>query len=83
MPLSRRWYLARRVTLDAGGYYKLDAYHYDNALDNTTENGPLGYPGYLEMQKFATYDGNARLTWRLTAARTSRPGSVLPSRRAR
>jgi hypothetical protein len=60
-----RWYPARRVTLDAGGYYKLDAYHYDNVLDSATESGPLGYPGYLEMQKFATYDGNARLTWRL------------------
>jgi hypothetical protein len=60
-----RWYPTRRVTLDAGGYYKLDAYHYNNSMDSAAESSPLGYPGYLEMQKFATYDGNARMTWRL------------------
>jgi hypothetical protein len=59
-----RWYPSRRVTLDAGGYYKLDSYHYDSSVDSTPNNGPIRYPGYLEMQKFATYDGNLRLTFR-------------------
>ncbi len=60
-----RWYPSRRVTLDAGGYYKLDVYHYDSSLDSTPDNSFTRYPGYLEMQKFATCDGNLRLTWRL------------------
>jgi hypothetical protein len=60
-----RWYPSRRVTVDAGGYYKLDVYHYDSSLDSTPNNSFTRYPGYLEMQKFATYDGNVRLTWRL------------------
>lgn len=61
-----RWYPSRRVTIDAGGYYKLDTYHYDSSVDNTPNNGPNRYPGYLEMQKFATYDANTRLTLRLS-----------------
>jgi hypothetical protein len=60
-----RWYPLRRVTVDVGGYYKLDDYHYDSPLDSTPDNSSTAYPGFLEMQKFATYDGNFRLTWRL------------------
>jgi hypothetical protein len=59
-----RWYPSRRVTVDVGGYYKLDSYHYGTTVDSTPNNGPTRYPGYLEMQKFATYDGNLRLTVR-------------------
>jgi len=50
--------------LDVGGYYKFDTYHYANSTEGAV-NSPLGYPGFLEMQKFATYDGNVRATWRV------------------
>ena len=60
-----RWYPSRRVTVDAGGYYKQDDYHYDSSLDSTPDNSPTAYPGYLEMQKFTTCDANIRLTLRL------------------
>jgi hypothetical protein len=60
-----RWYPSRRVTVDVGGYYKLDDYHYDSSVDSTPDNSPTAYPGYLEMQKFMTCDGNIRLTLRL------------------
>ncbi len=60
-----RWYPARRVTLDAGGYFKLDDYHYSSSLDSTPDNSPNAYPGFLEMQNFDTYDGNLRVTVRL------------------
>jgi hypothetical protein len=59
-----RWYLSRGVTLDAGGYYKLDDYSYNNLVDSTANNSFDRYPGYLVMQDFATYDGNVRLTLR-------------------
>jgi hypothetical protein len=59
-----RGYLTRRVVLDAGVYRKFDDYHYNNSMDSALSS-PLGYPGFLEMQKFATYDGNLRVTWRL------------------
>ncbi|HWX22579.1 MAG TPA: hypothetical protein VN578_21970 [Candidatus Binatia bacterium] len=59
-----RWYPDRRITLDAGGYYKLNDYDYANNLDSTLNNGPDRYPGYLVMQSFQTYDGNTRLTLR-------------------
>ncbi len=59
-----RWYPARRVTVDAGGYLKLNTYDYDRSLDSTVNTGPDRYPGYLAMQKFSTYDGNLRLTYR-------------------
>ena len=62
-----RWYPSRRAHLDAGGYFKQDDYHYVSSLDSTPDNGPTRYPGYLEMQKFATYDANTRLTLRLSA----------------
>ncbi len=60
-----RWYPSRRVTLDFGGYYKQDDYHYASAVDSTPDNSATAYPGYLAMQKFDTYDGNLRLTLRL------------------
>jgi hypothetical protein len=59
-----RWYPSRGVALDAGGYYKLDRYHYDNALSNTPYNGLLPYSDYLAMEHFETYDANFRLTLR-------------------
>ncbi len=61
-----RWYPTRRLTLDAGGYYKYNRYDYDATLDSTP-NGPTSanrYPGFLVMQGFETYDGNLRLTLR-------------------
>ena len=63
-----RWYPTRGVTLDGGGYYKLNQYR--NEVDSTndsTYNGPASfdrYPAYLTMQNFDTYDGNFRLTLR-------------------
>jgi len=60
-----RWYPSRRVTLDVGGYYKLDDYHYNNSINNTVDTTSNGYPGFLEMQRFMTCDGNVRLTLRL------------------
>ncbi len=57
---SARWYESRRATLDFGGYYKLDDYHYANSPSDSSD-----YPNFLEMQNFATYDANTRLTLRL------------------
>jgi hypothetical protein len=57
-----RWYPSRRVIVDAGGYYKQDDYHYVSSADSTPDNSPTAYPGFLEMQKFMTCDGNVRLT---------------------
>jgi hypothetical protein len=62
--LGARWYPARTVTVDAGGYYKLNKYHYDNDVDSTANDSPDRYPAYLIMQDFETYDGNTRLTVR-------------------
>lgn len=60
-----RWYATRRMSLDVGGYYKLNAYDYDHTLDNTPNAaGGNRYPAFLVMQDFETYDGNARLTLR-------------------
>jgi hypothetical protein len=61
-----RWYPSRRVTVDVGGYYKMDDYHYGDVLDNTPANSATAYPGFLEMQNFDTYDANARLTLRVS-----------------
>ena len=58
--LGARWYPTRRLTLDAGGYYKYNKYDYDATLDGN----PTGYPGFLVMQGFETYDGNLRATLR-------------------
>lgn len=62
--LGTRWYPARRVTLDVGGYYKNHNYDYDHGLDSTINNSANRYPAYLVMQNFETYDGNTRLTLR-------------------
>lgn len=64
--LGARWYPARRVTIDAGGYYKNNTYDYSHSLDSTP-NDPASanrYPAYLVMQGFDTWDGNVRLTLR-------------------
>ncbi len=61
-----RWYPSRAATLDVGGYYKLNQYHYGIGLDSTT-NSPGSaneYPNFLAMQDFETYDANVRLTLR-------------------
>jgi hypothetical protein len=59
-----RWYPARGVSLDAGGYYKRDEYDYNNLVDSTQNDSFNRYPAYLVMQNFETYDGNFRLTLR-------------------
>jgi hypothetical protein len=61
-----RWYPARRLTVDAGGYYKHNDYNYDHTLDSTPNDSasPNRYPAYLAFQNFETYDGNIRLTLR-------------------
>jgi hypothetical protein len=61
-----RWYPARQVIVDGGGYYKLDRYDYNNTLDSTP-NDPTSfdrYPAFLVLQDFETFDGNLRLTLR-------------------
>ncbi len=62
--LGATWYAARQITVDAGGYYKINNYDYDHLLDNTPNNSANRYPAYLVMQNFETYDGNVRLTMR-------------------
>ncbi|HOX55557.1 MAG TPA: hypothetical protein P5205_05855 [Candidatus Paceibacterota bacterium] len=64
--LGARWYPARRVSLDVGGYYKRNEYNYDHDQDSTPNDAGSAnrYPAYLVMQNFQTYDGNARLTLR-------------------
>jgi hypothetical protein len=59
-----RWYPSRRVIIDAGGYYKLNAYDYEHSMDSTINNSADRYPAYLALQDFETYDGNLRLTLR-------------------
>ncbi len=61
-----RRYPTRRLSLDAGGYYKSHEYDYNNIVDSTpnTTNSLNRYPGYLVLQSFDTYDGNVRATWR-------------------
>jgi hypothetical protein len=60
-----RLYPARSFHVDVGGYYKLNAYDYDHALDSTgNAAGGNRYPAFLTMQDFETYDGYTRLTWR-------------------
>jgi len=62
--LGARWYPLRHLTLDVGGYYKLNDYNYNQLVDSTPNNGPTRYPAYLVVQNFETYDGNVRLTLR-------------------
>jgi hypothetical protein len=61
-----RWYPATIVTIDAGGYYKLNHYEWDHKFDSTpNEEGSFDrYPAFFEMQDFETYDANVRLTFR-------------------
>jgi hypothetical protein len=62
--LGVKWYPARRVSLEVGGYYKQNNYDYDHTLDNTTNALANLYPAYLVTHDFATYDGNVRMTLR-------------------
>jgi len=62
--IGATWYAARQITLDAGGYYKINNYDYDHVVDDTPNDSPNRYPAYLVMQNFETYDGNVRLTLR-------------------
>jgi hypothetical protein len=59
-----RWYPDRRITVDAGGYYKINKYDYAQDVDSTPNNSATRYPGYLALQHFETTDGNLRLTLR-------------------
>jgi hypothetical protein len=64
--IGARWYPLRRVTIDAGGYYKRNEYDYNIAQDSTPNILSTGnvYPAFLVMQSFETTDGNLRLTLR-------------------
>jgi hypothetical protein len=62
--LGARWYAARGISVDLGGYYKLNRYDYDHSVDSTLNNSGNRYPAYLVMQDFETWDGNVRLTLR-------------------
>lgn len=65
--VNARWYPLFRLIFDAGGYYENDRYNYSFPLDSTPNNAGQGndlYPGFLAMQRFQTYDGNLRVTWR-------------------
>jgi hypothetical protein len=69
--LGAKWHPTRRLSVDAGGYYKRNEYDYDHKVDSTPNNSIANrYPAYLTMQDFETYDGNARLTWRPVAKLT-------------
>jgi hypothetical protein len=61
-----RWYPARRLSVDFGGYYKLNGYDYDQRFDSTPNDAtsPDRYPAYLALQDFETWDANVRLTLR-------------------
>lgn len=56
--LTARWYPLKRISVDAGGYYKNNQYNYDNS----SGADPTSYPGFLVYQGFQTWDGNTRLT---------------------
>ena len=62
--IGARWYPTRRVTVDVGGYYKINDYNYNFPVDSTPNDSVNRYPAYLVMQNFETYDGNFRLTLR-------------------
>jgi hypothetical protein len=59
-----RWYPARRLSLDVGGYYKNNQYNYDYSLDSTPNDSFTRYPAYLTLQDFETFDGSVRVTFR-------------------
>jgi hypothetical protein len=62
--LDARWYPVRRITVNVGGYYKLNDYDYDSSRDSTPNNSANRYPAYLVTQQLQTYDANAGLTLR-------------------
>ena len=62
--IGARWYPLQRMSVDVGGYYKLNDYNYNNLVDSTPNNSANRYPAYLVVQNFETYDGNLRLTLR-------------------
>ena len=62
--VGAKWYPDRRVTVDFGGYCKINNYDYSNPVDSTTNNTGDRYPAYLVMQNFETYDGHVGLTLR-------------------
>lgn len=62
--LGVKWYPTRRVSLEVGGYYKLNNYDYDHLNDSTTNVLANLYPAHIVMQDFATHDANTRLTLR-------------------
>lgn len=62
--LGARWYPLQHLTLDVGGYYKLNDYNYNFPFDSTLNNSATRYPAYLVVQNFETYDGNFRMTLR-------------------
>ncbi|HPU55355.1 MAG TPA: hypothetical protein PLH97_03635, partial [Verrucomicrobiota bacterium] len=62
--VGARWYPARAVTVDFGGYFKKNRYDYDHVFDSTSNAGGNRYPAYLVLQEFETYDAHARLTLR-------------------
>jgi hypothetical protein len=61
--LGVKWYPARRLSLEVGGYYKKNNYDYDHLSDPAASVTNL-YPAYLTMRDLATHDGNVRMTWR-------------------
>ena len=60
------WYPLRRLSIDFGGYYKRNEYHYNNIFDSTPNDpGSVNrYPAFLDLQRFETYDGKLRVTLR-------------------
>jgi hypothetical protein len=64
--LGGRWYPLRTVSVDAGGYGKINHYDYTHNLDSTSNDpsSPNRYPAFLVMQDFETLDGNFTLTLR-------------------
>lgn len=61
-----RWYPVRQASIDAGGFYLINQYNYNNIVDSTPNNLSTddAYPAFLVFQDFKTYDGNIRLTLR-------------------
>ena len=64
--LGARWYPLRKVSLDAGAYWKRNQYDYNNRSDSTANDASSfdRYPAYLASQNFDTFDNNYRITWR-------------------
>jgi hypothetical protein len=60
-----RWYPAPGVSLDVGGFYQDDRYHYDNGQPAAPLSLVIPYQEYVILQDLKTYDANIRLTLRL------------------